>query len=173
MKRDYDTGVKDDVQYFTGIEIENTKFAGLKTLFIVGCQPIDDIVAKASEAEVEHIFFGANHSWGEYTPAQYWNIRRLQQLGYKITVDCSYADAIKLCYELKNWSSDILDNLCIIAQVQLPHIEQLESVGAYIKIDDVDFKYSNSGVWVAPCNYYTNPANKTSWDEYGKDSVLQ
>ena len=38
MKRDYTDGVKEDITYFTGIEIERTPAFGMKTLFVVGVQ---------------------------------------------------------------------------------------------------------------------------------------
>lgn len=172
MKRDYTDGVQDSVEFFTGIEIENTKFKGMKTLFVVGCQSPDKITQFATEAKADHIFLGANHSWVQYSPHQFWTIRQLLKLGYKISVDTTYETAIKLAHELAEYNT-VMTNICIIAQLPVVGIEKLLGIDAYIKFDDADFKYSNSGVWVAPVEYYLNPANKTSWDEYGKDEVLK
>ena len=36
MKRDYDTGVKDNVEFFVGTEVEKTPAYGMKTLFVTG-----------------------------------------------------------------------------------------------------------------------------------------
>jgi len=36
MKRDYESGVADNITFFTGVEIEKTPAYGMKTLFIVG-----------------------------------------------------------------------------------------------------------------------------------------
>ena len=37
MNRDYDEGVRDDVIYFTGYEVEKTPAFDMDTLFVVGC----------------------------------------------------------------------------------------------------------------------------------------
>ena len=36
MKRDYTDGVAEQVQLFTGVEVEETPAYGMKTLFVVG-----------------------------------------------------------------------------------------------------------------------------------------
>ena len=75
MKRDYDAGEFDNVTYFTGTEVEHTPAYGMYTLFVTGVQPVKDIEEQLlAYNQVEHIFFGANHSvqankvgpgWGE------------------------------------------------------------------------------------------------------------
>ena len=47
MKRDYKDGVKDDITYFTGVEVEDTPAYGMKTLFVVGAQMSVDVMDKA------------------------------------------------------------------------------------------------------------------------------
>ena len=63
MKRDYQVGVKDDVEFFTGIEIERSPAFGLMTLFVVGVHPSEDIIKMAEEKNCEAIYFGANQSF--------------------------------------------------------------------------------------------------------------
>ena len=63
MKRDYDSGVVDNVQFFTGVEVEHTPAHGMETLFVTGVQPCDVIQKHYDEEQCEHIFFGANHSF--------------------------------------------------------------------------------------------------------------
>ena len=41
MKRDYTTGQEQNVDFFTGVEVEHTPAFGLRTLFVVGVQDID------------------------------------------------------------------------------------------------------------------------------------
>ena len=62
MNRDYADGVKDDVQFFTGTEVEHTPAYGMKTLFVVGVKNPTEIEAHLKD-DVKHIFFGANHSF--------------------------------------------------------------------------------------------------------------
>ena len=57
MKREYADGVKEDVTYFTGYEVEKTPAYEMHTLFVTGCQPLEDVLAKAKEHTVDHIYF--------------------------------------------------------------------------------------------------------------------
>src|SRR6056300_1179586 len=64
MKRDYITGEADNAVYFVGVEVERTPAYGMPTLFVTGVQPIETIEKHLEELGiVEHIFFGANHSF--------------------------------------------------------------------------------------------------------------
>ena len=63
MKRDYDTGVAEEVVLFTGIEIEKTPAYGMKTLFVVGVQNEQTIINLAKDHNCTHIYFGANQSF--------------------------------------------------------------------------------------------------------------
>ena len=64
MERIYtNNNVKDDVVFFTGIEIERSPAFGLMTLFVVGVHPAEDIIKMAKEKNCEAIYFGANQSF--------------------------------------------------------------------------------------------------------------
>ena len=63
MKRDYSDGVKDDVVYFTGYEVERTPVFDTETLFVVGCRPLWEVLEKAEKECVDHIYLGANQSF--------------------------------------------------------------------------------------------------------------
>ena len=43
MKRTYENGQRDDIVFFTGIEVEKTPAFGMKTLFVTGVQDIIQI----------------------------------------------------------------------------------------------------------------------------------
>ena len=62
MERKYKDGTKKDITFFIGTEIEKTPAYGLKTLFVVGLQSIEN-VKEHLHADISHIFFGANHSF--------------------------------------------------------------------------------------------------------------
>lgn len=62
------------------------------------------------------------------------------------------------------------ENLCIVLSVRVKNVEARENL--YIKIDDVDFNASNSGVWVAPVGDIMLDKNKTTWEAYSKDILL-
>jgi hypothetical protein len=73
MNRDYDTGIHDNVQFFIGTEVEHTPAFGMRTLFITGVQPVDEIAYHFNKHldGIEHIFFGANHSFNPQTPEEW------------------------------------------------------------------------------------------------------
>jgi hypothetical protein len=43
MKRNYTSGEASNVQFFIGNEIEHTPAFGMRTLFVTGIQPVDEI----------------------------------------------------------------------------------------------------------------------------------
>ena len=48
MERDYSSGTKDGVTYFTGFEVEKTPAFDMDTLFVVGCRPLEEVLEKAT-----------------------------------------------------------------------------------------------------------------------------
>jgi hypothetical protein len=168
MKRDYETGVKEDVRFFIGTEVEHTKFHGLKTLFVVGYKSVDDITNLAAQNQIEHIFLGANHSWPSLGTVDGPKlIKKLLAAGYKVTVDCTFFEALGL-----SWHLEPHDNFCLIAQMRSPNIERLTKFDSYIKIDDNDFKATNSGVWVHNLKDILSDEHKTEWSKYTNDSII-
>ena len=91
MKRDYKDGVKDDITYFTGVEVEDTPAYGMKTLFVVGAQMSVDVMDKAREHDCKHIYLGANQSFNPTNSDQLedWDdmISVLLDEGWYITLD--------------------------------------------------------------------------------------
>ena len=69
MKRDYASGVDENVVYFTGFEVERTPAYDMDTLFVVGCRPLEEVIAKAEETHADHIYLGANQS---FVPKEDW-----------------------------------------------------------------------------------------------------
>ena len=63
MKREYDSGTKEDVQYFVGTEVEHTPQYGKKTLFVVGIKTSDEIKDMAKKNGCKHIYLAANMSF--------------------------------------------------------------------------------------------------------------
>ena len=95
MKRDYADGVKDDVVYFTGYEVEKTPAFDMDTLFVVGCRPLDEVLKKAEENYVDHIYLGANQSFqvtlphGDDATNKAWDtlVYGLLDKNYTVTLD--------------------------------------------------------------------------------------
>jgi hypothetical protein len=74
MKRDYSTGVEEDINFFVGTEVEHTPAFGMRTLFVTGVQSDAAIQARALAHKCKHIFFGANHSFNptDYNEHKAW-----------------------------------------------------------------------------------------------------
>jgi hypothetical protein len=60
MKRNYESGVKEDIIFFVGTEIERTPAFGMKTLFVVDVHDPYIIMELARNNKCQHIYFGAN-----------------------------------------------------------------------------------------------------------------
>ena len=64
MLRDYSTGYKDDVQVFSGLEVEHTPAYGKQTLFLARNDlTFDQIQELAVMADAEAIYYGANRTY--------------------------------------------------------------------------------------------------------------
>ena len=175
MKRDYADGVQDDVIYFTGYEVEKTPAEGEHTLFVTGCQPLEDVLAQAKEHTVEHIYLGANHSFNITLP---FGTKKEQTDWDKLITELLKLDIwVTLDYDVK-YHEFVLESgynehkkFISMISVKLPHIDQL-NYNACIKIDDKDFKASNAGVWVHYARDLQPRDKFTSWGKYENDSPI-
>jgi len=167
MEREYSTGTKDDVIYFTGYEVEKTPAYEMHTLFVTGCQPLEDVLAQAKKHVVDHIYLGANHS---FVPKESWDdlVYGLLDKKYLVTLD----------YDVKyhDWVLEVgyneRQNFISMISVKLPHIDHL-NYNACIKIDDKDFKASNAGVWVHYARDLQPRDKFTDWSKYENDNSVE
>ena len=177
MKRDYTDGVKEDITFFTGVEIERTPAFGMQTLFVVGVQHSEEIIALAKEKDRRHIYFGANQSFPKLAvnDAEQW--RLWEDMIYVCldaddefwcTLDLDVAQVEGLL------ESGLVEKRQFIPQisVKLPYLQQL-GYNATIKIDDKDFKATNPGVWCHNLHDLLDRNKFTSWDQYGKDEIIK
>ncbi len=170
MNRDYDDGVKDDVVYFTGYEVEHTPVHGEHTLFVVGPQDPAEVIAKAKKEAVEHVYLGANQSFNiDGGTSRQWDglVEELCQAGFWVTLD----------YDIR-YHEYVLDagyneqnKFISMISVKMPYIDQL-NYNACVKIDDKDFKASNAGVWVHYARDLQPRDKFTSWEKYENDSPI-
>ena len=172
MKRDYTDGIKEDIIFFTGVEIERTPAFGMRTLFVVGIQKVEEIISLAELHECKHIYFGANQSYVPQSTDEMfvWDHMIMECLieNYWCTLDF---DA--------QWVEDVLEGGIVeqrrfIPQisVKLPYLTQL-GYNATIKIDDKDFDATNPGVWCHRLRDLTTTDSFTNWDEYSKDEIIK
>lgn len=177
MKRDYETGEADDIIFFTGVEVEKTPAFGLKTLFVTGCQPADDIMHHYKKEKCEHIFFGANHSFkpGVVFPEDANNWEDWENL------ICFFLDEGILCsldlpldHAEALLESRMIENDFFIPQIRIPlPYVKLYNYNTMLKIDDKDFKATNPGVWCHSLHDLMDREKFTDWSKYGLDKVIK
>jgi hypothetical protein len=163
----------EDVNFFYGTEVEHTPAYSKTTLFVVGVQKSDDILAALTQSPdpVEHIFFGANHSFDPQNNLEWsrWEgmIGSFLSLGYLCSLDIPITAVANfnetgLC-EYRNFIPQI--------RVSVPYTK-LWNYNTMLKIDDVDFDATNPGVWTHSLHSLMSRDTFTSWDEYSKDQTV-
>ena len=163
----------DNVNFFYGTEVEHTPAYSKPTLFVVGVQKSEDILAAlgCGPSPVEHIFFGANHSFDPQNNLDWarWEgmVGYFLSKGYLCSLDIPIT-AVKdfndtgLC-EFRNFIPQI--------RVSVPYTK-LWNYNTMLKIDDVDFDATNPGVWTHSLHSLMSRDTFTSWDEYSKDQTV-
>lgn len=174
MKRDYTTGVEEDVNFFVGTEVEHTPAFGMRTLFVTGVQSGADIQSRALAYECKHIFFGANHSFkptvGDYDSWLPWEDMIYHFL--KKDVLCSLDIPLDVIAGFHDSGFCEYDNFIPQIRVPLPYTK-LWNYNTMVKIDDVDFKATNPGVWCHSLHNLMDREKFTDWSKYGLDKVIE
>jgi len=171
VKRDYLTGEATEVTYFTGVEIEKTPAYGMQTLFVVGVRPLEEITDIITQRKCDHVYLGANQSF-DGKNINDWDqmIRGLLGLGIKVTLDFDSW----YCYTLRNWLAPLseFDNFIPQISLKIPNLTKYNN-NATIKIDDIDFRASNDGVWCHRLDTLTTQETFTDWSQYTKDEIIK
>jgi len=170
MKRDYDTGVADDVVFFKGREIEHTPAYGMMTLFVTGIQDVSEI-HKHCEG-IEHIFFGANHSFKPSTFDEWADWERMIEHFLKEDYLCTLDIPITCAEQFLEGPLVEYDNFIPQIRVAIPYIKQY-NYNTMIKIDDKDFRATNPGVWCHRLHDLMDSQVFTPWNDYKDDEVLK
>jgi len=175
MKRDYITGEADDAVFFLGVEVEKTPAYGMPTLFVTGVQPIEEIEKRISELGIiEHIFFGANHSFNpdnnDYNSWTPWEDMIYYFL--KKGVLCSLDLPLSHAETFHESGFCEYDNFIPQIRVPIPYIK-LWNYNTMLKIDDMDFKATNPGVWCHSLHDLMDREKFTDWREYGLDKPVE
>lgn len=173
MERNYNSGVKKDVQFFFGKEVEHTPAFGMDTLFVTGTHPTEIIEAKLAETtyETKHIFFGANHSFNPQTSSDWkeWEgmICHFLKKGYL----CSLDIPLSTVEEFNDGPLNEHNNFIPQIRVPIPYVK-LWNYNTMLKIDDTGFNKTNPGVWSHSLHTLMDRDCFTSWDKYKDDTVL-
>ena len=165
------TEERQNIVYFTGYEVEHTICYGLKTLFVVGTPPLQEILTKAKEADVKHIYFGTSQSFnpksmthGEYRA---WD---------EVILGCLKADFwVSLDFGVEHVEGVIesgyseYSRFVPMISVKLPYINQL-NYNATLKLDDITWGKTNPGVWTHHLQSLMSKDKFTYWDQYTQDT---
>lgn len=178
MKRTYTTGIRDDVVFFVGQEVEHTPAYGKTTLFVTGVQDVNEIenaIYREKHLEqnpVEHIFFGANQSFDPKDNLEWksWNtmIQYFLEQGYL----CSLDIPVSAVEEFNENGLCEYDNFIPQISLRIPYIK-LWNYNTMVKIDDRDFKSTNPGVWTHSLHKLMDRDVFTSWDQYKNDKIIK
>lgn len=170
MKRQYHNGVKDDVKFFIGQEIEQTPAYEKKTLFVVGLQDSEKIANLATNLKIDHIYLGANHSFNDNN-LEFWEsiIIDLLKRDFWVTLDFDYKYYENIMDSLSYWNE--YDRFIAHISIKLPYLTSL-NYNTCIKIDDKDFRATNPGVWVHHLHDLMDRAKFTDWSQYSNDSPV-
>ena len=172
MKRDYETGTKEQVTFFTGVEVEKTPALGLKTLFVTGTQPCDVIQKHYDEELCEHIFFGANHSFEPLNEQDWTAWENMIKAFLTAGKLCSLDIPISYAEDFLESGLTEYENFIPQLRVPLPYVKQW-NYNTMLKIDDKGFKASNPGVWCHSLHGLMDRDKFTDWSKYGSDKVVK
>jgi hypothetical protein len=172
MKRDYAQGERSDINFFTGVEVEHTPAYGMNTLFVTGIQTIDAIeLLLATNNNIKHIFFGANHSFNPATPSEWDSWEEMIVHFLENEYLCSLDIPLSAVESFNDGSLNEFDNFIPQIRVPVPYIK-LWNYNTMIKIDDKGFKATNPGVWSHSLHSLTNRENFTDWSKYKDDKII-
>ena len=178
MKRDYDEGKLDNVKYFTGNEVEHTPAYGMYTLFVTGVQPtihIEEMLLQYNQ--IEHIFFGANHSLQgkvgpvhTHRPLACWS----DMIKYFLHKDywCSLDIPIDCAEDILQWGLQEYNNFIPQIRVPIPSVKKW-NYNTMVKIDDKGFAETNPGVWSHRLHDLMDANKFTDWSKYGLDKPIK
>ena len=172
MKRDYSTGVEEDINFFVGTEVEHTPAFGMRTLFVTGVQSGTDIQARALAHKCQHIFFGANHSFNpkDYNEHKAWE--DMIMLFLKSEYLCSLDIPLNQVEEFNDGGLNEWDNFIPQIRVPIPYIK-LWNYNTMLKIDDKHFKATNPGVWSHSLHTLMERSKFTDWTQYKNDEIVK
>jgi len=172
MNRDYSTGTSNDVDFFTGIEIEHSAAYSMETLFVVGLQNPAEVLVLAKQNKVKHVYFGANQSFNPRSVEELKQWEKMiisllkQDFWCTLDFDSKYAEDV-----LETGLNEKRKFISMIS-VKLPHLTQF-NYNTIIKIDDKDFEATNPGVWTHRLHDLLTYEKFTDWDQYKGDEIAK
>lgn len=166
------TAERKNIVYFTGYEVEHTVCFGMKTLFVVGTPPLEEILQQANkDVDIKHIYLGTSQCFNPVTVEDWkvWNDRIMGCLNedYWVTLDFDVKHAEEMHEE--GWYES--HKFVPMISVKLPYIK-LYNYNTTLKLDDRTWGATNSGVWTHHLPSLMTKETYTHWDQYTQDTKL-
>ena len=174
MKRDYTNEAENtDANFFIGYEVEHTPAHELKTLFVVGVQPLREILTRANALNCTAVYFGANQSfkWDDTAELQSWVEMIHGVLLHADDFWCTLDFDVRYAEDLVETILVEHSNFIPMVSVKIPYASQM-GYNATVKIDDKDFQASNPGVWCHKLHSLMDPEKFTNWKKYKDDKII-
>ena len=162
------------VVYFTGYEVEHTICHGMKTLFVVGTPPLEEILQQANrDIDIKQIYFGTSQSFNPKS-----NSHEEYKAWDQVITGCLEADYwVTLDFDIKHiegvleggWND--YDRFVPMISCKLPYIKLL-NYNATLKLDDLTWGKTNPGVWTHHLKDLMSKDKYTYWDQYTQDTKL-
>ena len=169
------TEERQQVTFFTGYEVEHTVCYGMFTLFVVGVQPVEEILKLAKHHNVQQIYFGTSQSFPDIrvNDADEW---RSWETMIQACLDANYWCTLDL--DVRQIEGLIEGGLCDndkfvpMISVKLPYIKFL-NYNTTVKLDDKTWGATNPGVWTHHLQNLLSKDKFTYWDQYTQDAELK
>jgi hypothetical protein len=167
-----DTQARQKTDFFIGTEVEHTAMYGEKTLFIVGVHETHEIIKRALNHGVRHLYFGTSQSFKPEKDLEWvaWThmIRELLDKKFWCTLDFD----VKYAHDVLEMGLDEYDNYISMISVKLPYIRQF-NYNATLKLDDNTWGDTNSGVWCHSLHNLQDRSVYTDWKDYKGDEPVE
>lgn len=164
--------------FFIGKEVEHTPAIGKKTLFVIGLQSAEDINNILNDpytqvgGKIDHIFFGANHSFHPCSSEDWVNWDNLIQTFLRCKFWCTLDFDVTLAEYVAETRLVEYNTFIPMLSVKIPYV-RLMNYNAVVKIDDKDFAATNPGVWCYRLHDLQKIECFTDWSKYSQDEVLK
>jgi hypothetical protein len=162
--------------FFTGVEVENSPAKGMRTLFVVGIQPVEKVLEIAIRNDIKHIYLGANMSLHGIANDDHYSWRAWDALVEGLLDDdyLAYITVDVTSAQIEGFLESTMseDNRIIpMISVKLPYTRLL-NYNTTIKIDDKGFNATNPGVWCHSLHDLLDRKTFTPWQAYQGDNPV-
>ena len=163
--------------FFTGVEVENSPAKGMKTLFVVGIQPVDRILEIAVLNNIKHVYLGANMSMHSLANDDSFTWNQWDAMGEGLLEDeyISYITVDITAGQVQGFLESVMsenNRVIPMISVKLPYTKLL-NYNTTIKIDDKDFNATNPGVWCHSLHALMSRETFTPWHAYVGDNPVK